>query len=548
MLFCMKCETQCMKCESEFIRSFLPVLYGWKLNYLLIMNIYQHSNTYYIKNETKPEQEVLEVDLCVYGGTSGGVMAAVQAKRLGYRVVLLVFANRIGGLTAGGLGATDIGNKAAIGGLSRDFYKKVGEKYGEDISWKFEPSVAHTVFQEILQENDIPVYYQQHLSNVKKEGNQIREIVMEHGQVVRAKMFVDATYEGDLMAKAGVSFHVGREAGSVYNEIYNGVQLGHRFHNFDRFVDPYNKPGVPESGLLPGVEIPDSLEQRAGDHRIQAYNFRMCLTQREDIRVPFPKPKAYDPERYELLARYLATGVWDVLRLSVMMPNEKTDTNNYGGFSSDNIGRNYEWPEGSYEKREEIFQDHVNYTQGMYWFLSHDERVPPHIREEMATWGLPNDEFLETGHFPSELYIREARRMVSAYVMTEQNCVGALQVEDPVGLAAYTMDSHHCRRVLLGGRVHNEGDVQIGGFEPYQISYRSIVPKEEECGNLMVPFCLSASHIAFGSIRMEPVFMNLAQSAVTAAHLAMQQGCSLQQVPYEALRKLLLADGQVLEW
>jgi len=474
-------------------------------------------------------------------------MAAVQAKRLGHSVVLLAFGAKLGGMTSGGLGATDIGNKAAIGGLAREFYEEIGKHYGKEIQWTFEPHVAEKVFHQFLERERIPVYFEQHLASVVKEGNEITEITMEDGSSYRAKIFIDATYEGDLLAAAGVSFHVGREGNAAYDETYAGVQYGGPYHNFRQFVDPYKIAGTPGSGLLAGISDAPMGVQGEGDHRVQAYNFRMCLTQRDDNRIPFFEPRGYDPERYTLFARYLATGVWDALRLTTAMPNEKTDTNNYGGFSSDNIGMNYQWPEGDYQTREAVFQDHVSYHQGMFWFLTQDERVPCAVREEVRRWGLPKDEFMATGGWPHELYIREGRRMIASYVMTEHNCVGRFLAPDSVGLAAYAIDSHHCQRVVLGGRVRNEGDVEIGGGVPYPISYRSIVPREEECANLLVPFCLSASHIAFGSIRMEPVFMVLAQSAATAADLAIRGASPVQKVDYPSLRKKLLEDRQVLE-
>lgn len=504
--------------------------------------------SYYRPQRFSPDAPCLAADICVYGATSGGVMAAIQASRRGRSVILLAFGAHVGGLTSGGLGATDIGNKAAIGGISSEFYQRLGRHYGKVESWTFEPNVAEKLFLEMLSEEGIEVRYEQHLTEVRKEGARITEITMESGERYYAEIFIDATYEGDLLARAGVSFHVGREANSHYREIFNGVHLGHPNHNFKRFVDPYKIPGDPKSGLLQGISDEIPAPRGTGDHRIQAYNFRLCLTNRKENRREFPRPANYDPETYALLARYLETGVWDLMGLSVEMPNGKTDTNNYGAVGTDHIGANYEWPEGSYERREQIFQDHVTYMQGLFWFLTHDERVPVEIRKEMREWGLPKDEFVETGGWPHELYIREARRMVSAYVMTEHDCVGARCAEDSIALAAYTMDSHNCSRVVLGGRAFNEGNVEMGGFTPYPISYRSVVPKEGECSNLLVPWALSASHIAFGSIRMEPVFMVLGHSVAEAAHQAIRSKCSVQRVDYDTLRSELLAAGQVLEW
>ncbi|HWL52149.1 MAG TPA: FAD-dependent oxidoreductase [Chthoniobacteraceae bacterium] len=486
-------------------------------------------------------------DLCIHGGTSGGVIAAVQARRLGHSVVLLVFGDHVGGMTSSGLGTTDAGNTEAFGGLAREFYQEVGDHYGTAIAWRFEPGVAGSVFARLLERHGVEVRCRQHLASVSMDGEALASITMDDGNVYRAKVFIDASYEGDLMARAGVSHTTGREANPVYNEIFNGIHIGHPSHNFERFVDPYLIAGDPSSGLLPGISSEPPGVNGEGDRRIQAYNFRLCLTQRDD-RLPFPEPRSYDPERYTLLARHLATGATEVVPLVARMPNGKTDTNNSGAFSTDYIGGNQEWPQADFATREEIYQDHVNYIQGLLWFLTSDRRVPGALQEKVSTWGLAGDEFTQTGGWPPELYIREARRMVSDYVMTEHDCVGRVQADDPIGLAAYTMDSHHCRRLVLGGRVVNEGNVEIGGFSPYPISYRSIVPRQGECSNLLVPFALSASHIAFGSIRMEPVFMALSQSAATAAHLAIREAAPVQRIGYASLRAALLKDGQILEW
>ena len=491
---------------------------------------------------------VIDADVVVYGGISGGVSAAIQARRMGKTAVVAEFSDHLGGMTTGGLGATDIGNKAAIGGISREFYRAMGKVYGKDEQWTFEPSVAEKWFVEHCAANDIPCYFRQYLAGVKKEGNRITEIVMTDGTVYRGKMFIDATYEGDLLAMAGVKFHVGREANSVYRETLNGVHFGHPNHNFRTWVDAYVEEGNPASGLLEGVQDLSPGFQGQGDACIQAYNFRVCLCKEGPNQRPFPKPAGYDARRYELLLRYIKTGIWDALVLTKDMPNGKTDTNNWGGVSSDHIGANYDWPCGSYARREEIFQDHVNYNAGMYWFLVNDPRVPAKVREDVRRWGLPADEFVKTSHWSHALYVREGRRMISAHVMTEHECRGRRVVEDPVGLAAYTMDSHNCRRLALDGRVINEGNVEIGGFPPYPISCRSIVPREEECANLVISTCLSSSHIAYGSIRMEPVFMILGQSSATIAVLAMDAGRTVQKVSYEELRKQLVRDGQVLEW
>jgi len=513
-----------------------------------------------------------EYDIVIYGGTSGGAAAAIQASRMGKSVLLIEPGKHIGGLTSGALGATDIGNKKAIGGISREFYQRVKQHYlkpeswkqqkaesyrgrrntgTEDTMWTFEPHVAEQIYHDMLKEAKVPVVFEERLnlkSGVTKKEGRIVAITMESGLVVRGKMFIDTTYEGDLMAVAGVSYHVGREANSVYKETLNGVQFGQRHHQFRVPVDPYMTPGDPKSGLLPGIHAGSAGEQGAGDNRVQAYNFRMCMTDVPENQIPWPKPAGYDPLRYELLLRYIQGGVWDALGSISPMPNRKTDTNNNGGFSTDNIGMNYDYPDGDYATRDRIFQEHVTYQQGMMWFLANDSRVPEKIRKDVSRWGLCKDEFPETGGWSHQMYIREARRLVAGYVMTQHNCQGREVANDPVGLAAYTMDSHNTQRFVHEGRALNEGDVQVGGFSPYPISYRSLVPKQAECTNLFVPVCLSASHISYGSIRMEPVFMVLGQSAATAAAHAIDEKVAVQQIDYKKLQARLLADKQVLEW
>lgn len=531
-----------------------------------------------------PAAEVIQADVCVYGGTAAGVAAAVQTARLGKRAVIVEFGRHLGGMTSGGLGATDIGNKAAIGGVSREFYHRVALHYRRPDAWRlesptnyfaqpggrstfeelfapqatmwtFEPHVAEAVLFQMVAEAGVPVYFEQRLARVQKKGARIVEIEMENGNVYRARMFVDATYEGDLMALAGVSYTVGRESNATYAETLNGIRGETPLHQFAVGVDPYRTPGDPSSGLLPFVQDLPAGEPGAADAAVQAYNFRLCYTRNPSNRLPHRQPPGYDPARYELLARYLeslaAEGrppklsqFWNPIR----MPNAKTDINNNGGFSTDFIGANHAYPESDYAGRARLWQQHQQYTLGFLFFLATSPRVPESLRKEMQGWGPAADEFLDTGGWPRQLYVREARRMVSTCVMTEHHCRGKVVAADSVGLAAYTMDSHNCRRLARNGKAHNEGDVQAGGFPPYPISFRSILPHPRECSNLLVPVCLSATHIAYGSIRMEPVFMILGQSSATAAVLAMRRNCSPHQVPYADLRKRLLADGQILDW
>ena len=491
-------------------------------------------------------------DVVVYGGTASGVVAALQASKMGKTTAIIEPTKHLGGMTTGGLGATDIGNKAAIGGLAREFYKRLGKHYGQDEAWKFEPHVAQALIKEMVRESKADVFLHERLKSVKMDGPRIVSVTTTGGTTLAGKMFIDASYEGDLMAMAGVSYTVGRESNSKYGETLNGVQFGQRHHQFDVPVDPYVIEGDPSSGLLARIHGGDPGKHGQGDHRVQAYCFRMCLTQDPNNRIPFPKPEGYDPKQYELLIRYLqkaeAAGVKVPLMNHVMMPNGKTDTNNHGGFSTDNIGYNYEYPDGYWPTRERIIKEHEVYQKGVMWTLANDPRIPERIRKEVGSWGLAKDEFVDNGNWPHQLYIREARRMIGELVTTQHHCEHEQIEDDPVGMGAYQMDSHNCQRFAKDGRVLNEGDVQVPPAAPYGISFRSIVPRASECQNLAVPVCLSASHIAYGSIRMEPVFMILGQSSATAACMAIDDGISIQQVPYAKLRDRLLADGQVLKW
>ncbi len=492
---------------------------------------------------------------------------------MGHTVVLVEPSRHIGGLTSGGLGMTDSGNKAAIGGLSRQFYQRVKAHYSKasawkqekpeeyrylteskDALWRFEPKVAEAILREMLAEHRIAVVEGQRLDlkpgGVTKDSEKARitAIRMESGLSFSGKIFIDATYEGDLMAKAGVSYAVGREANAQYGEALNGVQVKRSTkHQFTKPVDPYVKPGDPTSGLLPGVQKEGPGTEGGADHRVQAYNFRLCMTKVAENKIPWPKPEGYDPLRYELGLRYALAGnrVW---HSPDMMPNKKTDTNNSGGFSTDNIGRNYAYPDGDYATRESIFKEHETYQKGFYYFFANDPRVPADLRKEFSSWGLAKDEYPETGGWPHQLYIREARRMVGMYVHTEQDCRRTRVTPASIGLGSYNMDSHNVQRYVdpATGMVRNEGDIQESPHGAYMISYQSIVPKKNECQNLLVPVCVSSSHIAYGSIRMEPVFMILGQSAATAASQAIKTGVAVQDVPYEPLREALVKEGQVL--
>jgi hypothetical protein len=500
-----------------------------------------------------PARAQMEVDLVVYGGTSAGVIAAYTARQYGLSVLLVEPGRHVGGLSSGGLGFTDIGNKYAVSGLGLDFYRRLGRYYGQFEAWLFEPRAAEQVFESYLDQADVEVLYSRRLKSVRKEGTRIRSVTLEYAGdgrgsgdlTVDARAFIDASYEGDLLARSGVSYTVGREGNAKYGETNNGVQLRDK-HQFPDGVDPYLVPGDPASGLLPLIIAVGVEPNGTGDRRVQAYNFRMALCQGEqrqgEQRVPFPQPAGYDPKRYELLIRLMEKRPWADLRAGFKpdrLVNGKTDWNNQGGFSTDYIGKNWDYPDADYARRAEIWREHEEYQKGLLHFVATDPRVPAHIRAEMNTWGYCRDEFLDTGGWPHQLYVREARRMVGEYVMTEHNVVGREKVADGIGMAAYGMDSHNNQRVVVDGMVKNEGDVQVGGFAPYPIAYRAITPKRAEATNLLVPVALSASHIAYGSIRMEPVFMVLGQAAAVAASMALEGGGAVQEVDVARLQREL---------
>lgn len=532
-----------------------------------------------ISFQPQSHAETHEADIIVYGGTSAGVTAAVQASRMGHEVILVAPEKHPGGLSSGGLGFTDVGSKHIIGGLAREFYHLVWQHYQDESNWKwqkkseygdrgqgsratdheqrtmwiFEPHVAEETFESLIAEAKVPVHREKWLdreAGVEKDGTAIQSIKTLDGTKYTAKIFIDATYEGDLMAAAGVSYAVGRESNATYGEKYNGSQPDLRYHKhwFQENVDPYVIPGDPSSGLLPRISEEKPLPPGEADHRIQAYCFRMCLTNVPENRVPFPKPEGYDANEYELLLRIFDTGWREVFEKFDPIPNFKTDTNNHGPFSTDNIGMNYDYPEASYERRAEIIAEHETYQKGMMYFIANDPRVPKDVQQAMRTWGLAADEFTDNDNWPHQIYVREARRMVSDYVVTEHDCLGKRVSERPIGLGAYTMDSHNTLRwVTPEGFVQNEGDIGVGVRRPYGIDYGSITPKQDECTNLLVPVSLSSSHIAFGSIRMEPVFMILGQSSATAASLAIRDDCAVQEISYNALRERLRQDDQRLE-
>lgn len=515
------------------------------------------------------EPAPIDVDLVVYGNTSAGIATAVQAKRLGLSVALVGPERHLGGLTSGGLGWTDSGRKEVVGGLSREFYQRVKAEYdrpetwrwqdateysryraADDAQWTFEPSVAEKVYEDMVHEAGVRVWRDEWLdrdTGVRVASGKIREIRMLSGLRFRAKIFVDAGYEGDLMAAAGVSYAIGREANAQYGESLNGVQPGRRWHQFARDISPYKIEGDPNSSLLPRVSEAPIAEPGSADDKIQAYTFRTCLTRVADNRVPFPKPAGYDATQYELLLRTLLAGSDHYRGKFDMLPNGKTDTNNSGSYSTDNIGFNYSYPEGNYAERAAIIEEHRVYQQGFYWFLANDPRVPVDDQAWVREWGLAKDEFVDNAHWPHQIYVREARRLIGDFVVTENHVTRRLKTPRPIAMGSYNMDSHHVQRYVdADGFVRNEGDVQVSPGGPYPIDLGAILPRREECSNLLVTCAVSASHIAYGSIRMEPVFMVLGHSAADVAALAIRANCAVQSIDYAKLAQQLEAEGQVL--
>ncbi len=522
-----------------------------------------------------------EYDVVIYGGTCAAVSSAVQVKQMGKSVVIVSPDIHLGGLSSGGLGATDSGNRTVIGGLSRDFYHRLWKYYRQEKAWKFqempraipgqgghgidnatetmwvfEPHVAEIIFENYVKEFQIPVFKNEWLDRekgVKKEGTTIKSITMNSGKTFSGKMFLDTTYEGDLMAASGISYAVGRENNAKYGETLNGIQVGNaKYHQFTGLVDPYIEKGNPTSGLLPWVNPKINGEDGMDDKKVQAYCLRMCLTNVPENRILFEKPENYKESDYELLFRSIEAGQQFFTTFSPM-PNSKTDSNNNCAVSTDFIGANYEYPDGSYEKRREIYQAHLQWQRGLLWTLQNHPRVPEHIRNQFKDWGLSKDEFLDNGHWPHQLYIREARRMVSDFVVSERHLRYLDPTPRPIGMGSYNMDSHNIQRYVAldkNGKptVRNEGDVEINPGGPYPIDYGAIIPKKSECTNLFIPVCVSCTHIAFGSIRMEPVFMLLGQSAATAAVLSLDNKVAPQDLDYALLSKKLIEDKQVLEF
>ena len=535
---------------------------------------------------------VHEADVCVFGGTSGGVSAAVQASRMGKTVILAEPGKHLGGMTSGGLSAVDIGDPRSVGGLAREYFARLVGKYGKKLQWDqpfkstggpatggayaIEPHQAERVFEEMVKEAGVKVLRDARLASVAKKDAHITKLTLENGDVIRAKVFIDTTYEGDLMAKAGVSFTLMREGNAKYGESFNGIQYDAKYKprsehlvpgvngrvkggqgvwDRDFPLDPYVVLGCPDSGVLPLIEIDDV--GRLGDPApgVQAYCYRLCLTTAAD-RLPITPPADYDAKTYEIVARFIEACLQNGDDMDLRwfskhdpLPNNKWDFNT-ATFGGNLPGASHAWPNANYAEREKIAKKHENYHRGLLHFLATDKRVPEKVRKDMQRFGLPKDEFPDTAGWPHQLYIREARRMVGDLVLTEHHTFGKTIAPKSIGLGSYGTDVHEIRRIVKEGVVIREGKLAggRGGFGPYQIGYDALVPKRGECENLLVTFALSASHTAFASIRMEPVFMITSQSAATAAVVALEDGRAVQEVDYEKLKSRLVKDGQVVDW
>jgi hypothetical protein len=537
---------------------------------------------------------IIEADLCIYGGTSGGVSAAVQAARMGKTVVIAEPGRHLGGMTSGGLSAVDIGDPRSVGGIAREYFTRLAATVGTVLSWDkafeakgggpatggayaIEPHKAEKVFTDMAREAGVKVHFGARLATVKKEGARIVEISTEDGTIFRARMFLDTTYEGDLMAKAGVSYTVMREGNAKYGETYNGIHYTDKYEprtnhqkpgphgrvpggqgvwDRDFPLDPYVVKGNPQSGLLPLINEGGPGTQGEPAPGIQAYCFRLCLTTNPANMIPITPPPDYDPKRYEIVARFIEAclAIGDDMDLRWFskhdpLPNDKWDFNT-ATFGGNLPGANWAWPDATYAEREKIAKLHENYHRGLLHFLATDPRVPEKVRQDMQRYGLPKDEFTDNGGWPHQIYVREARRMVSDLVITEHHTFGRQTAEKSVGLGSYGTDTHEIRRIARDGVVIREGKTATGrdNAPPYAIGYAAIVPRQSECENLFVTFALSASHTAFSSIRMEPVLMVTSQSAATAAVMAIDDKVPVQQVDYSKLKSRLEQDKQVLTW
>ena len=498
-------------------------------------------------------------DVVVYGATASGAMAAIAAAREGMHVVLLEPGAHVGGMLTGGLSATDVGNPNVIGGEALEFFERVGsyydmQQYGQKVSWRFEPHVGQAILLSMLKDAKVDVRFHERMGEkdgVRKSDGRITSLNTEDGNVWKGKVFIDATYEGDLMAATGVSFAWGREGIAQYGESLAGVRAETPGHQFKFKLSAYGVGGKLPPEISPAPMAPSG----SGDHEVQAYNFRLILTQDPANHVPFPTPENYDPHEYQLLANYLRgfqqqygrPPRLNELTSPVGIPNHKADLNNNGPFSTDYIGKDWTFPNASYAQRKAIWQDHIGYTKGFFYFLAHDPQVPEQLRKELNTWGPAKDEFTDTDHWPFQLYVRESRRMVGEYVMTQKDVQTERNKVDAIGMGSYNIDTHNFERVVMpDGSVQNEGNTEVP-VQSYQIPYGILVPRAKRVSNLLVPVCVSASHVAYSSLRLEPQYMIMGQAAGVAASMAARTDLPVQDVDIKLLQEKLLRQGAILE-
>ncbi|QIU92675.1 FAD-dependent oxidoreductase [Bacteroides faecium] len=494
-----------------------------------------------------PKEE--KYDLIVYGGTSSGIIAAYAASKGGLKVAILEPGKHIGGLTTSGLGHVDIGNPETVGGYAREFLKRVGSHYGKTkIQVDMESSVAENVFQQMLKETGVDVYYHSRLLSrrgVVRQGNKIQNLILEDGREFSARIYIDATYEGDLMAQSGVSYTVGREAIKKYNESSAGIQPY-------KLVRKYNDTQLKEvkqlSDAFPLDYVFSDREQVGdADHRVQAYVYRLCITTNKENQVPFTKPGGYDPQRYaNVLTRInrLKLLTLDKALTLYKLPNQKFDVNHM-----DLVNASWKYAEASYEDRNYIESYHKHYQQGLLYFLSNDEKVPEQLRNDTKRYGYAADEFADNDNWPYMLYVREGRRMIGKYVMRQQDAWDNPHKEDAIAIGSYFMDCHTVQRFITpAGEMLEEGEMKHAPFRPYEISYGAIIPKQKECENLFVSVCMSATHTIYGSLRMEPVFMMTGHAAGAASVLAIRDNLAIQQVDIQQLQKELISQGQILHY
>jgi len=501
------------------------------------------------------QRQIIEREICVYGASPAAVTAAIQVKRQGQHVALVVPGHHVGGMLVEGLGSQDVDNHGlsnhlAIGGLAAEYFQRIGEAYDTSVQYKFESSVSERVIMAWLNDAGVDIFTGNRLKEshtaVVKHGAQIRELEMENGNRFRARIFIDATVEGDLMKWAGVSCTWGREANSTYGETLNGIRGTTTYRQFAVDVDPYVIPGDPSSGLIATIQDEPLGIPGSADRRIMGFCFRQCLTRNSSNRIPIERPADFDPARYEIYRRYAAAG-GTLFTPKENLPNGKTDLGSWHDLSGNLYGENHGYPDGSYAERGAIYAFHRSFMHGLYWFLANDPELPSSVRDAWAPWGLTVDEFTDNGGWPRSLYIRCGRRMISDYVITEADVRGKVVAEDSIGVAYWPPDMHHARRIVKDGKAYNEGFV-FGGddWTPFPISYRAITPRRVECENLLVPAAISSSYVGYGSVRLEWTMMVLGQSAGSAAVETLKQSCTVQDIHYTSLRKQLHADGQVL--